>query len=133
MARSKYKERKLERLNGRPMKSRLGQGDPWYTFRVPGVSPQAVSGPAALEREMSRHAEIADYRTRFAAEQAKDRAEARKAQAAEALEAKAVGDLTVREDLVIRGKINPVKRPHPPRAPFQINKVFPKLSPGARR
>jgi hypothetical protein len=62
------------------MKSRHGEGAPWYTWRTPGVSNDpsvGISDPVqALERSLTKFGEQARYRERFAAERSKERAEA---------------------------------------------------------
>lgn len=47
-----YAERKAARLNGRPMQSRQGQGDPWYTFPHGGTS--GMEGAMIRDAERSR-------------------------------------------------------------------------------
>lgn len=73
---NKYKARKEARLRGEPVKSRYGQGAPWYTFRVPGIAnPDNVTTDPVqrLERELTKFGEQSRYRDRFAAERAAER------------------------------------------------------------
>lgn len=53
------------------MASRMGQGDPWYTFRVPGIG--QPGGPANIEREMTKFGEKARALDRLHAEKAQAR------------------------------------------------------------
>ncbi len=55
---TKYQIRKADRLNGRHMKSRHGEGAPWYTWRTPGIDPATIADPIqALNHSLSKFGE----------------------------------------------------------------------------